>query len=167
MTIILTEAFGEEKQITDINEIKVFRDKIIVEPIFGDSISIENAFVERIDCLEDTIFLQRRRVYREESVQKTVLERMKILLPHWLDHNRAHAAEFADWACQVQGDDKVKGKLLDAAKLLNSATDVIYEVGVELDVDGLKDGSGGHHTHCHDHEHSHHHPHDDHSRSGE
>jgi hypothetical protein len=46
------------------------------------------------------------------------LEKLKILLPHWIEHNSEHAEEFRDWA---DGAGSAAGFLEQAAGLLDQA----------------------------------------------
>ena len=46
-------------------------------------------------------------------------DKLRVLLPHWIEHNRDHAGEFRDWAKQAG---QARGELLDAARLLEEAT---------------------------------------------
>jgi hypothetical protein len=42
-------------------------------------------------------------------------EKLRILLPHWIEHNSEHAQEFRDWAERAG---EARDALLDAARLL-------------------------------------------------
>ena len=46
-------------------------------------------------------------------------EKLRVLLPHWIEHNAEHAGEFRQWAGRA---DQAQGELLDAARLLEEAT---------------------------------------------
>lgn len=35
---------------------------------------------------------------------KTTIEKLQILLPHWIEHNQKHAAEYETWAAAVQAE---------------------------------------------------------------
>jgi len=57
-----------------------------------------------------------------------------VLLPHWIEHNGEHAAEFRDYAGR---SGKVKDTLLAAAQLIEEAnaqlTDALIELGGPLE----------------------------------
>ena len=46
-------------------------------------------------------------------------EKLRILLPHWIEHNYEHANEFREWAARVRFANK---DLLTAANLLERAS---------------------------------------------
>jgi hypothetical protein len=46
-------------------------------------------------------------------------EKLRILLPHWIEHNYEHAAEFREWAARVRFVNK---DLLIAANFLEKAS---------------------------------------------
>ena len=81
--------------------------------------------------------------------QKTTMEKLQILLPHWIEHNHNHEAEFKKWADLVrsagQGPlaellDKAVGSMAETDDLLNKA---LAEIGGP--------GEGHHHNHHHHH----------------
>jgi len=45
-------------------------------------------------------------------------EKLRVLLPHWIEHNGEHAQEFRDYA---ERSGQVKDQLLAAARLLEEA----------------------------------------------
>ncbi len=59
--------------------------------------------------------------------EKTDLDKLRILLPHWIEHNHAHAHEFADWAEKARAMDNVDvaADIERAAKLVHDANDVL------------------------------------------
>lgn len=51
-------------------------------------------------------------------------DKLRVLLPHWIEHNRDHAGEFRIWADQAG---QARDELLDAARLLEEATGKLEE----------------------------------------
>ena len=53
------------------------------------------------------------------------LEKLQVLLPHWIEHHAEHADELRTWAERIQlaGKADVAEKLLAAAALLQQAGD--------------------------------------------
>jgi hypothetical protein len=45
-------------------------------------------------------------------------EKLRVLLPHWIEHNGEHADEFRDWARKAG---PARDALLDAARFLEQA----------------------------------------------
>jgi hypothetical protein len=50
-------------------------------------------------------------------MENEIIKKLTILLPHWLEHNREHAAEYDKWALQakVQGFTEVYLPLKEAS----------------------------------------------------
>jgi hypothetical protein len=46
------------------------------------------------------------------------IDKLRVLLPHWIEHNGEHAGEFQSWAERAGG---ARDALLDAARLLEEA----------------------------------------------
>ncbi|MCK5070173.1 MAG: hypothetical protein KAR01_06510 [Desulfocapsa sp.] len=76
------------------------------------------------------------------------LEKLQVLLPHWIEHNEGHAEECRKWA--EQAEHEVVQLNLKAAL---AAMEVVTEhLGKALDAAGgpkLEEGHGHHHHHHH------------------
>lgn len=79
------------------------------------------------------------------------LDKVRVLLPHWLEHNQGHSTEFLQWA------DKLAAESPETAALLRSAvealqvaqralTEALGKAGGPL-ADGHSHCGGGHHHH--------------------
>jgi len=66
------------------------------------------------------------------------MEKLRVLLPHWMEHNDEHAADFVGWAdkASLAGHE-------DAAQMIVRAADAIRQSALE--------GLGGPHMHSHSH----------------
>ena len=54
---------------------------------------------------------------------KTTIEKLRILLPHWTEHNRNHESEFRQWAASARTEGSVSlAALLDKAAANMAAT---------------------------------------------
>ena len=74
------------------------------------------------------------------------LQKLRILVPHWIEHNGEHAEEFREWA-EKAGD--VGGDVLAAADLLGQAN---RHLQTALDrLGGPREPPHGHHHHHHHH----------------
>lgn len=73
------------------------------------------------------------------------VEKLRILLPHWIEHNRDHGLEFAKWASQVRGAGQEEtAELLErAAASLRTAEAALREALQKAG--GTLDGHGEHH----------------------
>jgi len=65
----------------------------------------------------------------------TDLQKLRILLPHWIEHNAEHAAEFREWAerARVAGQEGPATDIALAAKELESANEQLAAALERLD----------------------------------
>jgi hypothetical protein len=85
--------------------------------------------------------------------QKNTIDKLRILLPHWVEHNFQHGEDFRKWAEQARQDGHQElAALLDQAINSMKTTDGILEKALAL--------IGGPDSNHHHHHHSHHHDHD-------
>lgn len=84
----------------------------------------------------------------------TDIEKLRVLLPHWMEHNKEHASEFRTWAQRAgeAGKDHVAEHIKAAAEKMEAAN-LDLEVAIEH-LGGAADASVHDHTHHH-----YHHPH--------
>lgn len=61
------------------------------------------------------------------------LEKLRILIPHWIEHNAEHAAELHTWAerMQLAGETDTARRLSAAAELLGQAGDHLAKLSDE------------------------------------
>ncbi len=74
------------------------------------------------------------------------LEKLQVLLPHWIEHNQGHAKECRKWLDEVEQGDVHSS--LDAA--LEAMGQVTKHLGMALDAVGgpaTEDEHGHHHHH--------------------
>ncbi len=84
-----------------------------------------------------------------------VIEKLKVMLPHWIEHNRGHAEEFAQWAEQLDAtEDELAGQLHRAVHSLEEAQRALEEALVSAGgaLSSEKEDNGGsaqeqHHHH--------------------
>lgn len=90
---------------------------------------------------------------------RTALDKLRILLPHWIDHNRRHGEEFRQWAETARADELATPArhLADAADAIRAADAQLREAAHAIGVDPDKAA----HTHAHTHDHAHDHAHTD------
>jgi hypothetical protein len=92
------------------------------------------------------------------------LDKLRVMLPHWIGHNQGHGGEFAQWAEKLTGDSPEVAQLLrDAVQSLQEAQSRLEEAldkaGGPLEAPG---GGQGEHQHKHGHSHKHSHDHESH-----
>ena len=68
----------------------------------------------------------------------TATEKLRTLLPHWIEHNAAHAAEFRRWAAQAG---KAQADIESAAARIEAANEALAAALAKLD------GPSGDHEH--------------------
>ena len=79
------------------------------------------------------------------------LEKLRILLQHWIEHNGGHVAEFAKWqtVMNTEGKDDVAAYLGEAIRQMGKVSGALAEA--------LKDCGGPSESGGEDHHHHHHH----------
>ena len=84
---------------------------------------------------------------------KGTVDKLRVLLPHWVEHNRSHKAEFVKWAAAARAEG-----LEDVASLIEKAVEGLDGADEALSQALAKVGgaAGGHDHHHHDHGHHHH-----------
>lgn len=81
----------------------------------------------------------------------TDLEKLQVLLTHWLKHNGSHGSEYVKWA-QVARQD---GHTI-TAEFIEQAVDLLKKADASLK-NALKSVGGPSKKHQHEHHHHHHH----------
>ncbi len=84
--------------------------------------------------------------------EKTNLEKLRILLPHWVEHSHSHQDEFKKWVeiARQEGQAEAAAEI-DKALALMAETD--KALGKALELLGGKVGDHHHHHHHHHHDH--------------
>lgn len=79
------------------------------------------------------------------------LVRLRLLLPHWIEHNEEHAGEFRKWAERARdaGEVHVADHLLTAAQKLVQATEALQ--GALDHLGGVPSSPDHEHPHSHAH----------------
>lgn len=81
-----------------------------------------------------------------------VIEKLRVMLPHWIEHNRGHGREFADWAEQLSTTHgELAGQLNSAVQALDHAQQAL-EKALQMTGGPLareEDDGHGHHHHHH------------------
>jgi hypothetical protein len=86
-----------------------------------------------------------------------VIEKLQVMLPHWIEHNKSHGQEFSDWAGQIgEGNAKLAEQLTKAVQALENAQQALEEA-LTLAGGAAKQGDDEKPEHGHGHHHHHHH----------
>jgi hypothetical protein len=80
------------------------------------------------------------------SSEKTNLEKLRILLPHWIEHSHSHQEEFKKWVeiARAEGQDEAAEEIAKGLTLMHQ-TDHALEHAMTL----LGGKVEGHHHHHH------------------
>ena len=81
--------------------------------------------------------------------EQNTIKKLRVLLPHWIEHNNNHIAEFRKWENEARAE---SGK--EVSLLLEKAISDMEEAGKSLSealgkVGGPLESSEGHHHHHH------------------
>lgn len=73
-------------------------------------------------------------------------DKLRVLLPHWIEHNREHGLEFKKWVTALETDGEPDLALLinQAAALFDKATELLDQA---LSLAGGPEGEHHHHHH--------------------
>ncbi len=77
--------------------------------------------------------------------EQNTINKLRVLLPHWIEHNNNHIAEFRKWECEARKESEE-----EVARLLDQAIRDMEETGKSLSGALKKIGGpieGGHHHH--------------------
>jgi len=76
----------------------------------------------------------------------TAPEKLRVLLPHWIEHNRDHGAEFRKWAALAEQEGAVAaaGHIRAAAELMDSANEQLRKAVAAA---GGTEAEHHHHSH--------------------
>lgn len=77
------------------------------------------------------------------------LEKLRVLLPHWLEHNASHGLEFAHWADLMAEADQDLAALLRKAATSLQAADAALREALHRSGGELPGADPGHHHHHH------------------
>lgn len=81
---------------------------------------------------------------------KTTIDKLLVLLPHWVEHNQNHETEFRKWAASARAEGREDlALILDQAVASMAVTDGILKRA--LQEAGGAVGSPHHHHHHHHH----------------
>ena len=63
--------------------------------------------------------------------------KLRVLLSHWVEHNREHSQEFSEWADKAKalGEVEVGESILRAAKVMDEASDFLTQALKKLGED--------------------------------
>jgi len=80
---------------------------------------------------------------------KTTVDKLRVLLPHWLEHNQNHESEFSKWAASARAEGQENlAAILDQAVASMAATDAILKNALQ-EAGGPAEAPHHHHHHHH------------------
>lgn len=82
------------------------------------------------------------------------IDKLRVLLKHWIDHNGGHVQEFDKWREVMAGEDQ-EAMVQSLAKAMEQMDAVSATLQAALDELGGPVEGEGHHHHHHHHDHDH------------
>jgi len=78
------------------------------------------------------------------------IDKLRVLLPHWIEHNVGHGQEFVNWSelLEKNSQNEIAALLKKAHSHLMDADTVLKEA-LQISGGPLEDGHGHHHHHHH------------------
>ncbi len=78
------------------------------------------------------------------------IDRLRVLIPHWIEHNRQHRNEFERWMAELReaGREDLAGLMMEVMEL-STSMDARLEKVLEAAGGPLDPPHGGHHHHHH------------------
>jgi len=80
------------------------------------------------------------------------IDKLRILLKHWIDHNGGHVDEFAKWRT-IMADENRATTAEALQKAIEQMDSVSATLQAALDEIGVGEGQSDHHHHDHHHHH--------------
>jgi len=79
------------------------------------------------------------------------IEKLRVLLPHWIEHNLGHGEECRKWAtiAREEGQDKIAGYIDKAVEVMTKVNDLLDAALQEAG--GPSHENTDHHPHHHEH----------------
>ena len=77
------------------------------------------------------------------------IDKLRVLLPHWIEHNHSHEAEFKKWADIMQKNDAPDIALLIEKAISNMKNADTALAGALEKIGGPLEDKNGHHHHHH------------------
>lgn len=106
--VSVISAAGDSKTLGEVAHLDVTPERIVVESLFEEARELVGFRVREIDCLRSAVVLQHASVKAPGAKPmdtQDVIGKVKVLLPHWLEHNEAHVVEMRQWLLQLQKQD--------------------------------------------------------------
>lgn len=78
------------------------------------------------------------------------IEKLRVLIPHWIEHNKGHGTDCQKWAdiARDEGEEKIAGFINEAIEAMSKVNELLEKALHE---------AGGPSSDKHDHHHHHHH----------
>lgn len=88
-----------------------------------------------------------KKLPEEENMEE--MEKLKVLLPHWIEHNRGHAQECSKWSVVARkaGHEMVAAHIEAAISALNEASELLDKALMAAGGNMAEHGSHHHHHH--------------------
>jgi hypothetical protein len=95
------------------------------------------------------------------------LEKLRIMLQHWIEHNKGHVEEFEKWQklMDSEGKTSLASSISRSIGLMDQVNSELHKALAEMGgttcaTDSKQESTVHHHNHDHHHDHEHEHGHD-------
>lgn len=142
----------QERIMEDVIWLEPTQDGILVRTFFEEPQEIKGV-LQGIDLLKHRVLLTRqppKTVSEGEGMSEIKeIEKLRVLLPHWQEHNQEHASEFRTWAerARALGETQLADHLAAAAQKIEGANHDLAHA--------LEQAGGPSETLFHHHDHTH------------
>lgn len=152
MKVLLRQGGAESVLVEDASFLEADHGGVRVTALLDQPKVIPHAMVSAIDFLHGKVILTQATAEKPAADPRTATEKLRVLLPHWVEHNCNHEAEFRKWSglARAEGGETL-AKLLDEAAAQMASTDkVLKKLLVAAGVTThAHDGHAPHHHHHH------------------
>jgi predicted RNA-binding protein len=156
MSIVLKQNGKEQVVLENAALLEVVDDGIRANALFEQPKLIQGVAITGIDFLQGKVSVSETKQEKmPEMNPKTTLEKLRFLLPHWIEHSQKHGVEFKQWAAAARAEGgETLAALLDKAVANMAATDELLKKAL-ADAGGAGGTPTQSHYHPHDHDHDH------------
>jgi len=135
---------SERLLLADVGVVKAEDESILLVTVFGEQ-QVVNGRIKLVDVIENKLVLEEKPTSHrpnecdEPNKATDDLQKLRVVLPHWIEHNSAHTQEFEKWADKAKklGRSAVHDEILSAVRKLREANAHLRKA-----LEGLGEGDG-------------------------
>jgi len=149
---VVLEQDGKRKKIMDsVTQLEVKGNGVILNTFFEEPLEVSGVVISSIDFLGGAVVLSPSKEITGNGEyggnRMNDIDKLRVMLPHWIEHNSGHGHEFSKWAELLE-----KAGRYDIAALLKKAESYLMEADTVLKEalqvsGGSLEGHADHHHH--------------------